>query len=127
MRIYLHASPENASIVCAEIDLDEFYLTGVCDIEFAEPSKFPSIDVDLSLIVSEGQRYDDIKKCWEALNLSELKSDTVIDTFELGSVKSITVRLSFSSNDRTLSMEEIQEHTDKILENLKTIGVTLKV
>lgn len=118
---------KNASIVCAEIDLDEFYLTKVCDIEFAEPSKFPSIDVDLSLIVSEGQRYADIKKCWETLNLSELKSDTVIDTFELAGVKSITVRLSFSSNDRTLSMEEIQEQTDKILENLKTIGVTLKV
>lgn len=118
---------KNASIVCAEIDLDEFYQTKVCDMEFIEPSKFPSIDVDLSLIVSEGQRYADIRKCWTSLNLADLKSDTVIDMFELAGVRSITVRLSFSSNDRTLSMEEIQEQTDKILENLKTIGVTLKV
>lgn len=118
---------KNASIVCVEIDLDEFYQTKVCDMEFIEPSKFPSIDVDLSLIVSEGQRYADIRKCWASLNLADLKSDTVIDMFELAGVRSITVRLSFSSNDRTLSMEEIQEQTDKILENLKTIGVTLKV
>lgn len=117
---------KNAAIVCAEIDLDEFYLTKVCELDFEEPSKFPSIDVDLSLVVSDGQRYADIRKCWTALDIPDLKSDTVIDMFELAGVKSVTVRLSFSSADRTLAMDEIQEWTDKILANLKTIGISLK-
>jgi len=42
-------------------------------------------------------------------------------------VKSITVRFSFGLDDRTLTSEEVQSHIDKILANLETIGVKMKL
>lgn len=117
---------KNASIVCAEIDLDDFFAVPVGELEYTDPSKFPAIDYDLSLVLTDGLKYADIKNSWESLNIPELCSARVIDTFELAGVRSITVRLSFSSPDRTLAMEEIQAHIDAVLANLSKIGVSLK-
>lgn len=117
---------KNAAIVCAEIDLDDFFAVAVRDAEYTDPSKFPTIDYDLSLLLADGQKYADIKKTWEELHIPELTKASVIDIFELGNTKSMTVRLSFSSPDRTLSMEEIQAHIDELLANLAKIGIVLK-
>ena len=64
--------------------------------------------------------------CWNSLNLSELDNVKVIDTYENESIKSITVRLTFSAQDRTLEMEEVQNWIDTILANLKNIGIELR-
>ncbi len=116
---------KNAAIVCAEIDLDKFYAIKVKDVQFDEPSKFPAIDYDLSLVIGES-KYADIKSAWESKNIPELTSAKVVDMFDDGTVKSMAVRLSFSSPDRTLSMEEIQAHIDAILATLKESGIELK-
>ena len=117
---------KNAAVVCAELDLDAFYALPVCDKKFEEPSKFPGVDYDLSLVINETQKYADIKTAWEALAIPELRGAEVIDVFDLGKSRSLTVRLSFSSNDRTLKMEEIQSDIDRILENLAGQGIVLK-
>lgn len=49
-----------------------------------------------------------------------------MDIYDGGDFKSITVRLSFSSEERTLSMEEIQQHIDKIVKNLSALGINLR-
>lgn len=117
---------KNAAIVCAEIDLDDFFAVEVRDLVYKEPSKFPAIDYDLSLVLRDTDKYADIKATWESMNIAELADVRVIDMFELAGVKSITVRLSFSSNERTLAMEEIQKYVDEILAKLEAIGIMLK-
>lgn len=117
---------KNAAIVCAEIDLDDFFAVEVRDLAYKEPSKFPAIDYDLSLVLRDTDKYADIKATWESMNIAELADVRVIDMFELAGVKSITVRLSFSSNERTLAMEEIQKYVDDILAQLESIGIMLK-
>ena len=117
---------KNAAIVCAEIDLDEFFAIKVCDMQYSDPSKFPAIDYDLSLVLTEGKKYADIKAAWESKNIPELTSAKVIDMFNDGTTKSIAVRLSFTAPDRTLAMDEIQAHIDAILASLGEIGIALK-
>ena len=60
------------------------------------------------------------------LNIKELKETSVIDIYDAGPVKSITLRFSFVAPDRTLTGEEVQEHVDAILAGLKNKGVTLR-
>ena len=116
---------KRASVVCIEIDLDDFALTEVRPLTFNEPSKFPGVDFDLS-ILTNGHRYSEIEKAWLDENIPEFLGAVLVDTYEIGKNSSITVRLSFASETRTLSMEEIQTHIDKIIKKLEAIGVFLR-
>ena len=55
----------------------------------------------------------------------ELKNVSLIDSY-IGAVKSITLRFTFSSKEKTLQKNEVQSFVDTILENLAKLGVTLR-
>ena len=117
---------KNAAVVCIEIDLESFGEASANALEFNEPSKFPGVSYDLSL-VTNGKKYSEISKAWEKENISELTDVKLVDTYELEGEMSITVRFSFSSQERTLAMEEIQQHIDRVIANLTAIGVTMRI
>lgn len=117
---------KTAAAVCFEIDMDIFSSIDANSISFREPSTQQSTYYDLSLVLAENTKYSDLAACWEALNLAELESAKVIDTYEKDGVKSMTVRLIFSAMDRTLEMEEVQGWIDTVLANLGNIGVALR-
>ena len=117
---------KTASAVCFEIDMTLFNSVNAQPIEFVEKSEMQSIYYDLSLIVPESVRFSDIEQCWLKEGFKELESYKVIDTFEKLGIKSITVRFNFVDMQRTLEMSEVQVMIDKILNNLKQIGVILK-
>lgn len=117
---------KNAAVVCIEINMDDLLNIESADLLFNEPSKYPSIDYDLSLVLPEGVRFDSLKQCWDGLKIKELNHVSIIDIYDNGTVKSITIRLSFGRDDRTLTSEEVQKHVDAILKNFEEIGVKLK-
>ena len=117
---------KHAAIAAFEIDLDDLAQAQFVPLEFKEPSKFPGVDYDLSF-VTNGKKYSEIEKAWLTENISELDGVTLVDTYSVGGEMSITVRLSFSSAERTLSMEEIQKHIDKIIANLTAMGVSMRM
>ena len=117
---------KNGVAVCIEIDVDDFITIGGDNISFVEPSTQQSTYYDLSLIMKEGITFAAMSGCWNKLGLSELNNVKVIDTYEKDGVKSITVRLIFSSKEKTLEMDEVQTWIDKILANLKEIGIEMR-
>lgn len=117
---------KNANVVCVEIDMDDFEKISKKELHFNEPSKFPGVDYDLSL-VTNSKKYDEISAAWEKENFNELEEVNLIDTYSVDGNLSVTLRFSFSSAERTLSMEEIQQKIDKIVENLSAIGVTMRM
>lgn len=115
---------KKAVIVAAELDMDAFSALSASVIRYDEPSKFPGIDIDLSLVVSDTQTYSALSAAW--VNVTPLlKSVSLIDSYS-GAVKSITLRFTFSSMEKTLSKAEVQGHVDTIVENLGRLGVTLR-
>ncbi len=117
---------KNAAVVCIEIDMADFENAKAIPLKFNEPSKFPGVDYDLSL-VTNGKKYEEIAAAWENEEIPELDGVKLVDTYELQGEMSITLRFAFSSNERTLSMEEIQQHIDKIIANFNRIGVTPRI
>ena len=117
---------KNGAIVCIEIDMDALLAISSDDLLFAEPSRYPTVDYDLSLLLPEGVRFDELSSCWKKLLKKHLKAVSVIDIYDAEVVKSITVRFSFGLDDRTLTGEEVQKSIDDILEKLATIGVKMK-
>ena len=123
---YLNKIVKSGSIICIEIDMDSLLAVNSDELMFDEPSKFPAIDYDLSLLIPEGVRFDALSDCWNSLKIDSLKSVSVIDIYDSGIIKSITVRFSFCLDDRTLTGEEVQKHIDDILGNLDKVNVKLK-
>ncbi len=118
---------KNCFVVCIEIDMDIFdgIASGVLD--FNEPSRFPAVDYDLSLVVPEGVRFEDIESCWDKKDNPELTKTSVIDIYDTKDTKSITIRFSFGLDDRTLTGEEVQKRIDGIIDKLTKKNVTLRV
>ncbi len=117
---------KNCFVVCIEIDMDLFDSIEESDLEFNEPSKFPAVDYDLSLVIPEGVRFEDIATCWNKKDNPELNKVSVIDIYDAGDTKSVTIRFSFSSDDRTLTGEEVQNRIDTIVSKLADKNVTLR-
>ena len=74
----------------------------------------------------DADKYEKIGAAIDAANSSLIKKVFVTDTYEDENGKSITVRIIFSQNDRTLTREEVMEVVDGIVEKLKADGINLK-
>ncbi len=117
---------KKANIVFAELDIETFASVENNSIIYDEPSKFPPMTYDLSLDLNEGTLYSNLKECWKGIGQEILKNTRIVDTYDTEEIHSMTIRFEFSSNERTLSSAEVQEIMDKIIENLKEIGVNLR-
>ncbi len=115
---------KKASIVYAELDMSAFAATVNASISYVEPSRFPEMEIDLSFV---SNTFAPIAKAIEAQNCSLVKGVSVVDTYADDSGKSITVRILFSHPDRTLTGEEVKAVTDKVIEDLATNGIALKM
>ena len=114
---------KKAVVVFAEVDVKA--LTAVVDggITYKEPSKYPSIEVDLSFVTN---RFENIGNAIAAENCTLVQKVFVTDVYEDENGKSITVRIIFSQDDRTLTREEVMTVVDSIIARLKEQGINLK-
>lgn len=117
---------KKAAIVCAEIDMDSLAKIEKDELDYAEPSKFPGIDIDLTILTNPDVIYSNVEKVIKENGGQYLNSVKVTDIYD-GVISSITLRLSFSSSEKTLAMNEIQETVfDKIVPELEKSGIMLK-
>ena len=117
---------KKSSIVFAEIDMNAFAKVENASICYEEPSKFPPMDYDISVVVPAGVFYADLEHCWKNEGKDILRNTKIVDTYDTELFHSITIRFEFSSAERTLSSGEVQEIMDKIISNLREIKVTLR-
>lgn len=120
------AIDKKAAIVFAELDMETFAQTENASIVYEEPSKFPPMDYDLSVIVPNTVYFSDLAKCWKGEGEDILKNVKIVDTYDTETLHSITIRFEFSSNERTLSSAEVQAIMDRIIDNLRGINVNLR-
>ena len=117
---------KKAAIVFAEVDMQAFADVENASIVYAEPSKFPPMDYDISVVIPKGVLFADMAKCWKNEGKGILKSAKVVDSYNTETFHSETIRFEFSSNERTLSSNEVQEIMDAVIANLKEIDVKLR-
>ncbi|MBE7021376.1 MAG: phenylalanine--tRNA ligase subunit beta [Ruminococcaceae bacterium] len=114
---------KKASIVFMEMDVKEFAELKNESIAYTEPSRFPEMEIDLTFI---SEKYEPIGEAIKNQNCDLIKKVTVTGTYEDEAGKSITVRILFSHNDRTLTREEVMEIANKIIEELSKNNIPLK-
>ena len=70
--------------------------------------------------------FSQMEPAWAELPKSLLTGVSLIDIFQQKGQRSVTLRFSFSSKERTLSKEEIQPLVDGIVERLSQAGAVLR-
>ncbi len=113
-----------AAVVCGELDMDAFAGLAAGELGYNEPSRFPGIDIDLSVVLTEGMRFADMEPAWRGAG--HLTGVSLIDSFQQAGRRSLTLRFGFSSMEKTLSKEEVQPIVDGIVEKLGAAGAVLR-
>lgn len=117
--------------VGAEIDAGALLLMGAGVPLFEDLLTFPAVEHDLALVVDRDVAADEVVRAVRAAGGGLLRSVSVFDVFEGAQVgegkKSLALRLSFRSPERTLAEAEVNEARAGMLEALHTaMGAELR-
>ncbi len=114
----------------AEIDLERLLESPLRPKAFRNFSKFPSVERDFSLVVPAETSYGQIREAIARAGLPEIFSFSPVELFRAGSLDkdrySLLLRVTFQSDDRTLSGSEIASAGEKILETLASLNIHLR-
>lgn len=114
---------KKASVVFLEIDMKSFVDVENSGIKYAEASKYPSIEVDVTFITDT---FKPIKEAMEVINSELVKKVSLADTYSDANGKSITVRIVFSHPERTLVKDEVMAIVNDLISKLESKGIKLK-
>lgn len=114
---------KKASVVFAEIDVKKFASVKNKSITYKEPSKYPEIEIDLSFI---SDKFEPIARAIKDAESALIKKVDVVDTYRDENTKSITVRITFSHPEKTLTREEVMGIADNIIAKLRENNIALK-
>jgi len=107
---------ENFSI--AEINLEKVLEFIEGEFEYQPLSKYPTVIRDVSVLVSKDIKIGDLMQEIQLVNLSLIKDVDLIDEYEGEKLelnkKSLTFRIIFQADDRTLTDKEVNEQMAKI-------------
>ncbi len=113
----------NVKVYIAEISIDKLFGQIKSVKKFSAFSKFPIIERDLAVVVSEEISAGELKSAVEKAKINFLTDVEIFDTYkgeQIGAGKvSIALSFSFSSLERTLKDEEINDEMTRILNVLK--------
>ncbi len=112
-----------AAVVFAEIDMASLADVADAGIHYTETSKYPSIDVDLTFVCP---RFAPVASAIDADESGLIRHYRVVDVYNDGNEKSISVRIEFNAGDRTLQRDEVMKHVDGIIKKLAESGIELK-
>ncbi len=114
---------KRAAVVFMQLDMAVLASIKNSSITYDEPSKFPTMDIDLSFVTDT---FSPVKAAIEKQNCELIKKIEVVDIYEDENSKSITTRLTFSHPEKTLKREEVQHVANAIIEDLSKSGIALK-
>lgn len=93
-------------------------------------ANYPAATRDLSMLVPKGITAGEIENVFESKGGAYLESYKLFDIYEGSQVitghKSMAYSLVFRAKDKSLSDEDVNSATDRILKGLSEIGVTLR-
>ena len=115
----LHPSVTGEAVFAIEINIDKLLELKTGRVKHKEFSKFPSIKKDIALVVDKDVEALSLAKVIKKACGNNLKDIEIFDVYEGKGIdsgkKSIAYSLTFSSQDKTLTDDEINPLFEKII------------
>ncbi|MFA5783302.1 MAG: phenylalanine--tRNA ligase subunit beta [Phycisphaerae bacterium] len=109
---------EEVPICAAEVDFDSLQQMKKQDVMFSPLPRFPAIDRDLSLLIDEAVKWEDIIIAINQAGCEKLEQVQFVGIYRGKGVeagkKSLTLTLRFRDEDGTLTHEQVDEFQEKI-------------
>ncbi len=111
----------------AEIDLDALLKLVVGEHEYQPLAKYPSVMRDISILVEPTVRVGEIMQTIQEIDLKYIEDVDLIDEYDVAPKRSLTFRIIFQAQDRTLTDKEVNQEMEKIVKVLKNkFGVQIR-
>jgi phenylalanyl-tRNA synthetase beta chain len=112
----------------ALIDISSFENAAVKDkIKYSPLPKFPNSILDYTVVAAKKTPAVEILTAVEKLKIQNVVGTFVIDIFDLGEKKAVTLRTEFLDKENTLSPKFLEESQKQILDGLEKAGFPLRV
>ena len=122
----VHPQITKEAVYVMEINLDKLLSKKTGKMKYKEISKYPTVKKDIAILADKNIEASQIAMQIKKAAGSLLISSEVFDLYTGKGIpegkKSLAYSLTFGSNDRTLTDEEINEILNKIIEKLSKIG-----
>ena len=122
----VHPEITKEDVFVMEINLDKLFSKKTGKMKYKEISKYPTVKKDISILVDKSVTSNDIAVAIKKSAGSLLLNTEVFDVYTGKGIeegkKSLAYSLTFGTNDRTLTDEEINKVLEKIIERLSKIG-----
>ena len=122
----VHPEITKEDVFVMEINLDKLFSKKTGKMKYKEISKYPTVKKDISIVVDKNITSNEIAVAIKKSAGSLLQNTEVFDVYTGKGIeegkKSLAYSLTFGTNDRTLTDEEINKVLEKIIERLSKIG-----
>lgn len=117
-RTFAKECGKKAEIVNLEINTEKLLKLAKHEIEYVEPSKYPTTTIDYTVIMEKDDLYDNLENVLKKYSNKYLISYNLHDLY-IDDKKKVTVRFVIGAINKTLTHEEIQKVSEEILSNLE--------
>ena len=105
-----------------EIDLETLLNGPARIVQYASLPRYPSVVRDISLLLDRSVALDDLLNAVKEKHVADFRGVKLVGTFEGGNIpltkRSVTLRLEYRSDERTLRDEEVEERHAQLTSSL---------
>jgi phenylalanyl-tRNA synthetase beta chain len=109
-------------VFVVELDLSQLLAGPERVVHYKPLPRYPSVHRDLSLLLDRGVQFEDILIAIRKEDVRECRQAVLVGTYEGANIpadkRSITLRLEYRSDERTLTDEEVEERHAKLTSSL---------
>jgi len=117
-------------VLAAELFLDPLYARGLRVMRHEDLPRFPSVERDITVVITPEKTFQEMKDAVMALKVPELRSFTVVGPpypiEDAPGLYALTVRATFQSGTRTLADSEVNDFTKDILNSFLALELRLR-
>jgi phenylalanyl-tRNA synthetase beta chain len=129
--VVLERFEADAPVVAFELDLTRLVRAARDTRAFAEPPRYPAVDLDIAIVVSDDVSSERIEQAIMSAGGKLLESTRLFDVYQGTGVpegkKSMAFALRYRAPDRTLTTDEVEAAHDKLVRKvLSAVGGELR-
>lgn len=110
-------------VFVADMDLEALYAACRPEVQYRHLPKYPAVLRDISFVVDRSVQYNTVEAAVLGSDIAELQAVELFDLYQLEGVQSgqisLSIRLTYQSESRTLTVEEVNEFDRRVVGRLQ--------
>lgn len=120
-RIYTNKLAKKKVIITVDIDFDKFVSLEKLDKKEIVISKYPSVELDYTVILPNESKYVDLKEVLNEFHSNLINKVELMDIYE----NKYTIKYTLGSDHKTLEQKDLQTFKERFIKHIKDHGFNI--